>query len=188
VPLKLNIGVSRKVGLPDYSSAGATCNVELELDSALLERDLDGFHAKVRVAYIAAEQAVHEELARLGVGPNGRSEPSPEPARAERNGSNDRVHRQPTNGLAADGNGAGGREHRGTWGTGQPAPKAKAGGSRRPRPATSKQINAIESIARRRGVDLDALLADCHVQSLDELSISQASSLIDQLKSDGDVS
>ena len=35
MPLKLNVGVSRKVGLPDYCSAGASCNVEVELDSGL---------------------------------------------------------------------------------------------------------------------------------------------------------
>ena len=33
MPLKLNVGVSRKVGLPDYGSVGASCNVEVELDS-----------------------------------------------------------------------------------------------------------------------------------------------------------
>ncbi len=30
--LKLNVGVSRKVGLPDYGSVGASCNLELEID------------------------------------------------------------------------------------------------------------------------------------------------------------
>ena len=42
MPMKLNVGVSRKIGLPDYGSVGASCNLELELDSSLLERDLDG--------------------------------------------------------------------------------------------------------------------------------------------------
>src|SRR5262245_62255210 len=63
--LKLSVGVSRKVGQPDYGSVGASCQLELEVDSALLERDLDGFHARVRDAYVAAHQAVHDELARL---------------------------------------------------------------------------------------------------------------------------
>jgi hypothetical protein len=65
VPLKLNVGVSRKVGQPDYGSVGASCNLELELDSALLERDLDGFQARARDAFIAARQAVQDELARV---------------------------------------------------------------------------------------------------------------------------
>ena len=41
MPMKLNVGVSRKVGLPNYGSVGASCNLELELDATLLERDLD---------------------------------------------------------------------------------------------------------------------------------------------------
>ena len=65
MPLKINVGVSKKVGLPDYGSAGATCNIELELDTHLLESDLDGFHQRVRSIYVAAQQAVHDELARL---------------------------------------------------------------------------------------------------------------------------
>jgi len=42
MPLKLNVGVSKKLGLPEYSSVGASCNVEVELDSTMLH-DLDGF-------------------------------------------------------------------------------------------------------------------------------------------------
>ena len=65
MPLKLNVGVSRKVGLPDYGSVGASCNVEVEVDFSLIDRDLDAFHARVRDVYVAAHQAVHDELARL---------------------------------------------------------------------------------------------------------------------------
>ena len=61
--MRRNVGVSRKLGLPDYSSVGASCNVEVELD--LLQNDLEGFHTQVRSAFVAAQQAVTDELARL---------------------------------------------------------------------------------------------------------------------------
>jgi hypothetical protein len=63
--LKLNVGVSKKLGLPEYSSIGASCNVEVELDPSLFHGDLAGFHERVRLAYVACHQAVHDELARL---------------------------------------------------------------------------------------------------------------------------
>ncbi len=50
MPLTLNVGVSKKLGLPDYGSIGATCNVAVELDQSLIFGDLDGFHQRVRQA------------------------------------------------------------------------------------------------------------------------------------------
>ena len=64
MPMKLNVGISKKIGLPDYGSLGTTCNVEVEVDGRLIFDDLDGFHQKVRQAYVACAQAVNDELAR----------------------------------------------------------------------------------------------------------------------------
>lgn len=36
MPVKLSVGLSRKVGEPNYGSRGAIVNIEMELDSALL--------------------------------------------------------------------------------------------------------------------------------------------------------
>ena len=32
MPLRLNVGVSKKLGLPEYSSVGASCSLDLELE------------------------------------------------------------------------------------------------------------------------------------------------------------
>jgi hypothetical protein len=155
VAMKLNVGVSRKVGLPDFGSVGASCNVEVELDSALIDRDLDAFHARVRDVYVAAHQAVHDELARLQAPVQPPCDPPAPPPRHASNG-------QPDGDGHADG--------------------PPAGRSRPRRPATENQVRAIRSIASRQHADLDGLLRDLGVSRPEDLSIKQASELIDTLK------
>ena len=46
--LKLHAGVSKKVGLPGFSSASASCTIEAELDSSLLQ-DHEGFQVLTAV-------------------------------------------------------------------------------------------------------------------------------------------
>jgi hypothetical protein len=62
MPLTLSVGLTRKVGLPGYSSLGAHCHVEVELSASLLQEDLDGFFRQVRQAYGACARAVDEQL------------------------------------------------------------------------------------------------------------------------------
>ena len=151
MPLTLNVGLSKKIGQPDYGSLGVTCNVQVELDSNLLHSDLGGFHEKVKRAYLACHQAVSDELAR-------------------------QQQTAPINGSSA----------------GQPTPRtgAPAGGQRptngqphQLRKATTSQLRAIEAIVARERVDLPALLQQRFAtDQLTDLSINQASDLIDELK------
>lgn len=64
MPVKLSIGLSRKIGLPDYSSLGANCQIELELESAILSRDPVGLGDQARRAYAACAEAVEDALQR----------------------------------------------------------------------------------------------------------------------------
>lgn len=59
--IKLNLGISKKIGLPDYGSAGSSCNMEIELDMSALDRP-EEFHRRVREAYAACRSAVEDEL------------------------------------------------------------------------------------------------------------------------------
>ena len=69
--------------------------------------------------------------------------------------------------------------------SGDPSDAEHQNGSRTaPRPVTPNQMRAIQTIARYRPVVLSQLLHSCFGgRTLEELSIVEASSLIDQLKS-----
>ena len=54
MPMTINVGLNKKIGLPDFGSLGATCS----------ESDLASFHQRVKNAFTACRQAVQDELAR----------------------------------------------------------------------------------------------------------------------------
>ncbi len=91
MPMKLNIGVCRKVGQPDYGSLGASCDVQLELSAGLLFDNPAEFQQRVRQAYAACERAVDEQLGASqqpsGSG-NGHSHAQRPASTAQHNGSN----------------------------------------------------------------------------------------------------
>ena len=120
MPLKVNLGLSKKLGLPDYGSVGASCHVEFEVDGSLLQSDLDGFHARVRGAYVACRQAVQDELAQH------QSSASTSSANRVGNGSAASASAPEANGNDHDSNG-----HNGNGG----------------RPATEKQVTYIRQLA-----------------------------------------
>jgi hypothetical protein len=146
MPLKLTVGLARKVGQPNYGSLGASCGVEVELENSLLGGDPDAFRARVRDAFVACRRAVDDELERLQAAPDGTR----------------------TNG---------GPEHSGSNGAGREESRAR-------RPATPRQLRTIVAIARRQRANLESLLrAEYGVASPEELSLAEASRLIDGLRS-----
>ena len=177
--LKLHAGVSKKVGLPGFSSASASCTIEAELDSTLLN-DTQGFQVVVRRAYQSCEQAVRDEITRLThdspadtslllpkpqIQPGIQAQPRHQEAVIE-------VHTCPA--------------IQGPMVTAtQRVPVQLIQSQPSPRPATASQVKAIRAIASRRRIDLVALLRERFgLQTASSLGIRQASDLIDELKSD----
>ncbi|MFM8704997.1 MAG: hypothetical protein ACKOHG_14240, partial [Planctomycetia bacterium] len=172
--LKLHAGVSKKVGLPGFSSASASCTIEAELDSSLLQ-DHEGFQVVVQRAYHSCEKAVQDQIARLTS--DGESDHSqPQEVVEVRTSPAISGARITTNG--ADVRATNGAELLATN-------RAVFRDAPSPRPATASQVRALRAIAARRKIDLVGLLRERFgIQTADELGIRQASALIDELKSD----
>ena len=163
--LKLNAGISKKVGLPGFSSASASCHVEAELDSSLLQ-DHEGFSVVVRRAYASCERAVQDEIARLTSEAHDASQPQ-EVIEVRTSPAIRGVTVATKSAELAMTNPAAFRD----------APS--------PRPATVSQVKAIRAIAARRKIDLVGMLRERFgLTTADELGIRQASNLIDELKGD----
>ena len=145
MPVKINVGVAKKIGQPDFGSAGATCNVEFELDGGFDNGSTERFQDAVRRAYAACREAVESELTSHKEG----SKPQP----------GGQHQSPPTNPVTNQSNS--GTQIRG---------------------ATASQVRAIHAIANGNGVALAGALGRFNVTRPDELSIRDASSLIDQLK------
>jgi hypothetical protein len=62
MPLTLTVGLSKKKGLPEYGSVGASCSVAVELDGSVLENDMEAFQSRVKKAYTACARAINDEL------------------------------------------------------------------------------------------------------------------------------
>ena len=61
MPLKLNIGLSRKVGEANYGSRGASVNVELEVDGSLVSEPAR-LHERIRELFALVRHSLAEEL------------------------------------------------------------------------------------------------------------------------------
>jgi len=104
MPLRVTAAINKKIGLPNYSSLGASCGVEFELDSMLLREDPTQLLHQVRAAHAACAKAVNDELRRQRDGDHCRRQ---EAGHAERPGANGRgvAGRPPTTRPPSNGNG-----------------------------------------------------------------------------------
>ena len=146
MPVKLNIGLSRKVGEANFGSRGASVNLEVELDSGIIS-DQQRFQERVRALYAQARQSINAELDLPSEGP------AIEQPVVQRNG----------HASAHNGNGSQSRQVAGS--------------------ATQSQVRAIFAIARRQQVDPATVARErFNVERPEDLTIREASTLIDELK------
>ena len=218
MPMKLNVGFSRKIGEPNYGSRGASIHLEVKLDSGVL-CDPDNMRACVHRLYALARQSVNDELQRTDVDTSQEpvseenpGEASPEPVvhrepidngkchgqHKQRNVENDSAGQfqplasQPANGRAngASHNSAGHTVSR----TAEPVTNGDANhrnGSANGHTnrievarATQSQIRAIFAIAKRQGLDPHTVISErFRVHRMEDLTIREASAIIDELKS-----
>jgi hypothetical protein len=68
MPLKLNVGLSKKVGDANYGSRGASVNVEIELESALVSQP-DQLKDRIRQIFNSLRSSLSEELNGNGAHP-----------------------------------------------------------------------------------------------------------------------
>ena len=137
MPLKLNIGFSKKIGESNYGSRGAVVNLEIECDSGLVDQP-DQLKERIRQMFQLAKASVEEEL-------NGNTAPK----------ANGHPSAQQGNGQRRD----------------------------TTRKATASQMRAIQAIAQRQQLDPAKLVHSRYgVDKPKDLSITQASELIDSLK------
>ena len=218
MPMKLNVGFSRKVGEPNYGSRGASIHLEVELDSGVL-CDPDNMRACVHRLYALARQSVNDELQRKDDGggtelvsvknkaealtePAVNREPSDEQncngrqiqgvTEDDNAGRSQSDHSRNSNGHA---NGVG--NNPGNSSVKRAAEHATSGDTNHRNGlsnghtnrievarATQSQIRAIFAITKRQGLDPHTVISErFRVHRMEDLTIREASAIIDELKS-----
>jgi len=165
--LKINIGFNRKMGEANFSSRGASVNLEIEVESGLV-REPDKLQAKFDYLFSLAKASVDAQL-----NGGGQSEQATRPNASNVDSNASRGNGNGSHGIVGNnGHGNGNSGHR----------------------ASEKQLNFVNQLARSiRGLGvrrLESLTGKMFGKPLADLTSLDASSLIDMLKSikDGRVS
>ena len=160
MPMTLTVTRNRKTS-HNYNSDGCGLSLTVELDQGLL-RQADELHAKIERLYAELDHALDAESERSTV--------------AGLNRNRDRNHDNADDRPAPSRDRHGRREH--------PGRNNRDHNGHADEPSmTQSQRRAIAAIAKRLEVDPEDEALDVAGTSLDSLSLKQASSLIDRLKS-----
>ena len=164
--MKVTVGLSRKVGQPNYGSAGASCHIDVELDQSLLDGDQRHLQERLRQALTVCRQVVERELAGDGPVqgvPQDRVGSPPDPST--------RATRRPAPAAA------------GTDSSAIVEGAHSGGDSGSPRLATPAQVKALQAIAGQGRLSLAAELQRQYgLRQPQQLTLRQASQMIDRLK------
>jgi hypothetical protein len=155
---KINVGLSRKIGQPNFGSLGASCHIDLEIDPQTIGHGPEAIQSQILGAFAICKQAVDTELAKCDQSASVISSQSFPPTQNEP--------------LA--------QSH-----AAEPPARKAATGSAGPtrRPATPAQIKAIHAIAGKAGIEVASELGQRFgIRNPQQLSIGQASEMIDHLK------
>ncbi len=161
MPLSINVGLNRKAS-HNYQSTGVSINVTAELDATLLAKP-DELQQQIAGLYSQAESALERQAAQLA---------PPEPPR--------------TNGTRANGSQRNYDRSNGSRGYAERSQGNSNGGGNghnRGGRMTDSQRRAIEAIARRVNADPAYEAREITGAELEDLTVRQASDLIDHLKS-----
>ncbi|MBI1374272.1 MAG: hypothetical protein GC159_16270 [Phycisphaera sp.] len=151
--VKVNVGGSRKVS-QDYNSTGYSVSIDAELSNEVLT-DPDALAGNVNDLFQMVDDLLDEQVRKNSDGGEGTT-----PTRDNGNGHGGRSRRHSRSG-SSNGNGNGRNGHR---------------------PITSAQERAITNMARRLGQDADEWANSDHGVPVKDLSVKQASQLIDAFK------
>ena len=162
MPIKTNIGICRKVADNNYGSHGASVNLEIELDSGLIQEP-ERLQERIRQVFRVAQQSVDEELTR-------QQQASDAGIHAPNTGTNGQTASPAHNGAGASNNYANGN---GSNGNGHGASEKQL--------AFARQLaKAIQGLGIRR---LETLAQRMFGKPLAAMNSMDASGLIDTLKS-----
>ncbi len=155
--LKISVGLSKKVGQPNFGSLGASCQIEVELNGNEYRSEYHGsalqLQTKISQAFCICKAAVENELA---IERQFQQQVLSSPSNPRRSGDDVISNAKPVSNDR------------------QTSPV---------RNATAAQLRALERIARVAQVNLLGYAErEFGVQSIQQLTIRQASALIDRLK------
>ena len=158
MPTKINVGLSHKIGQPNFGSLGASCHIDLEIDPQTASRGPEAIQRQIMSAFTICKQSIDAALTKsdqpITLAAAYGFHPVEQPSAPRRE-----THQPPSSERSA------------------------ATPPRQSRPATAAQIKALHTIANRAGLTLASELQQhCGVNNPQQLTIQQASQMIDHLK------